>query len=181
MAVGDTNLTNLVLSGDLTVGDDVTVTGDLAVSGTVTARNAPYQFVAGGSALTLTAATHAGKVIRLDTATGSTITLPAATGTGNVYGFVTYVLATSNSHIVKVANSTDVMSGALVVVDDSNGSATTFGTVAASDTITLNRTTTGSVKIGEMFFITDVKAGYFNVFGVVIATGTEATPFSATV
>lgn len=33
MTVGDTNLTNLVLSGDLTVGDDVAVTGDLGVAG----------------------------------------------------------------------------------------------------------------------------------------------------
>ena len=32
-AVGDTNLTNLVLSGDLTVGDDATVTDDLTVTG----------------------------------------------------------------------------------------------------------------------------------------------------
>ena len=32
-AVGDTNLTNLVLSGDLTVGDDAAVTGDMAITG----------------------------------------------------------------------------------------------------------------------------------------------------
>lgn len=36
MADGDTNLTNLVLSGDLTVGDDVAITGDLTVTGTTT-------------------------------------------------------------------------------------------------------------------------------------------------
>jgi transketolase len=59
------------------------------------------------------------------------------------------------------------------VVDNADGTATTFGTVAASDTITLNRTTTGSVKIGERFFLKDVKAGYWSVRGVVIATGSE--------
>lgn len=32
-ADGDTNFTNLVTSGDITVGDDLTVTGDLALSG----------------------------------------------------------------------------------------------------------------------------------------------------
>jgi hypothetical protein len=37
MAVGDTNLTNLVLSGDLTVGDDAAISGDLAVTGALTA------------------------------------------------------------------------------------------------------------------------------------------------
>lgn len=135
---------------------------------------------AGGSARTLTK-DDAGKMIQLDTAAGTTITLPAAEGTGNIYGFVTTVIATSNSHVVQVANATDVMSGALAVVDNADGTCTMFGTVAASDTITLNRTTTGSVKIGERFFVQDVKAGYWSVWGTVIATGSEATPFSAAV
>lgn len=135
---------------------------------------------AGGSARTLTK-DDAGKMIQLDTAAGTTITLPAAEGTGNIYGFVTTVIATSNSHVVQVANATDVMSGALAVVDNADGTCTMFGTVAASDTISLNRTTTGSVKIGERFFVQDVKAGYWSVWGTVIATGSEATPFSAAV
>ncbi len=116
----------------------------------------------------------------LDT-TNRPLVVPAATGTGNVYTFVTKALATSNSHVIKVANATDVLSGSLTVVDNADGTATTFGTVAASDTITLNRTTTGSVKIGERINIVDVAAGYFSVTGTVIATGSEATPFSATV
>lgn len=140
--------------------------------------------VAAGGTKTLVAA-DAKTVIQLDTAAGSVVTLPAATGTGNVFEFVTTVIATSNSHIVKVANATDVMSGALIVVDNADGTSTTFGTTGAtttrSDTITLNRTTTGSVAIGERFLIKDVKAGWFSVWGVVIATGSEATPFSATV
>ena len=151
---------------------------DNLVVGTVTSIADP---VTAGSTLTVTAASHAGKIIALDTATGSTVTLPAATGTGNVYTFVTKALATSNSHVVKVANATDVLSGSLTVVDNADGTATTFGTVAASDTITLNRTTTGSVKIGERINIVDVAAGFFSVTGTVIATGSEATPFSATV
>lgn len=144
------------------------------------ATNGARATTAAGSTKTLVAA-DAKTVILLDTAAGSVVTLPAATGTGLEFEFVTSVIATSNSHIVKVANSTDVMTGALVVVDNADGTATTFGTVAASDTITLNRTTTGSVKIGERFFLKDVKAGYWSVRGVVIATGSEATPFSAAV
>lgn len=141
----------------------------------------PTSAVAAGGTLTLTSATHAGRRINLDTAAGSVVTLPAATGTGDEFEFVTTVIATSNSHKVQVANSTDVMTGALAVVDNADGTCTMFGTVAASDTITLNRTTTGSVKIGERFWVKDVKAGYFSVRGVVIATGSEATPFSAAV
>lgn len=139
------------------------------------------QMTAGGSARTLTK-DDAGKLIQLDTAAGTTITLPAAEGTGNIYGFVTTVVATSNSHKVQVANATDVFSGALTVVDNADGTATAFGCVAASDTITLNRTTSGSVKIaGDRFYVQDVKAGYWAVWGVLTGTGGEATPFSAAV
>ena len=137
--------------------------------------------VAAGSTLSLTAAAHDGKIIRLDTATGSVCTLPAATGSGAVFMFVTYVLATSNSHIVKVANSTDIMVGSITVTDAADNSNTTFSTTATSDTITLNRTTTGSVRIGEMFEVVDVKTGFWAVRGNLVGTGGEATPFSATV
>lgn len=131
-----------------------------------------------GSTKTLTSA-DAGTTILLNALAGSVVTLPAATGTQQEFEFVTHVLATSNSHIVKVANATDVMTGALTVVDNADGTSTTFGTVAASDTITLNRSTTGSVKIGERFWLKDIKAGFWAVRGIVVGTGAEATPFSA--
>ncbi len=137
-------------------------------------------FTPGGSARTLTHL-DAGKMIQLDTAAGTTITLPKADGTGDIFGFVTTVIATTNSHIVKVGNTTDVMTGSLQTVDNADGTCTSFGTVAASDTITLNRSDSGSVKIGERFFLQDIKAGYWSVWGTVVATGTEVTPFSAAV
>lgn len=177
---------DLELTGDQTISDDLTVTGTLTVAGGVVGNvvNSGQTKVAAGGTLTLTAA-HSGNVIQLDTAAGSVVTLPAATGTGNIYEFVTTVIATSNSHIVKVANATDVFSGALASVDNADGTVTVFGctgaTTTRSDTITLNRTTTGSVHIGERFCIKDVKTGHFSVWGCVTATGSEATPFSATV
>lgn len=138
--------------------------------------------VAGGSALTLTAALHAGKTIKLDTAAGTTITLPAATGTGNIYAFRVSVLATSNSHIVKVANSSDTMQGFAVMSDTDTGSAgSVFMAGSTADTITLNRTTTGSVSLGEYIEITDVATNLFHVKAFLSGTGTVATPFSATV
>lgn len=142
--------------------------------------------VAAGSALTLTAASHAGVgrggLINLDTATGSTVTLPAATGTGNVYRFRVSALATSNSHVIKVANSTDVMQGFAVISDtDTSSAASMFMTASTSDTITLNRSTTGSVTVGEYIEIEDVATGFFSVRAFLSGTGTVATPFSATV
>lgn len=137
--------------------------------------------VAAGAALTLTLANHAGKTILLDTAAGSTVTLPTSTGSGAVYNFVIKTVATSNSHIVKVANATDVINGLAFTVSD--GAAAVLGYIAAAtdDTITLNRTTTGSVSKGEFIRIVDAAAGFFLAQVFTASTGTEATPFSATV
>ena len=141
---------------------------------------------AAGSTLTVTAASHSsigrGGLINLDTVTGSVVTLPAATGTGNIYRFRVSALATSNSHQIKVANSSDVMQGFAVVSDtDSSSAASMFMTTSTSDTITLNRTTTGSVTVGEYIEIEDVATGVFSVRAFLSGTGVVATPFSATV
>jgi hypothetical protein len=137
--------------------------------------------VAAGSTLTLTNAVHSGKTIKLDTLTGSVVTLPAATGSGARFRFRVSVLATSNSHIVKVANSTDVMQGFVFTVDDTGDNACGFFAGATADTITLNRTTTGSVSLGEWIEVEDIAAGFFHVRGFISNSGTPATPFSATV
>lgn len=140
--------------------------------------------IAGGSTLTLTVTSGPGRTIALDTAVGgSTIILPAATGSGSMYRFVVTVLATSGSHIVKVANSSDTMQG--MIISTLSGTPTTnniwLATAGTSDTITLNRTTTGSVTLGEWFEIRDIATNKFQVYGVTSQSGTGATPFSATV
>ena len=138
--------------------------------------------IAAGATLSVTAALHGDKIIALDTAAGSVCTLPVATGSGNVYTFITKVLATSNSHIIKVANASGLMAGVIVTGDNADGSATAFATTATSDTITLNRTTTGSVRIGgDRIVLTDIDTNIYSVSGCCIGTGGEATPFSATV
>lgn len=137
--------------------------------------------VAAGATLTLTVAAHAGKTINLDTAAGSVVTLPAATGSGARFRFLVKVLATSNSHIVKVTTD-DVMYGAVLVVDtDTAGTVTGFATAADSDTVTLNRSTTGSVTIGEWLEFEDIATDKWAVTGLLTNTGNGATPFSATV
>jgi hypothetical protein len=74
------------------------------------------------------------------------------------------------------------MAGVIVTGDNSDGTATAFATTATSDTITLNRTTTGSVRIGgDRIVLTDIDTNIYSVTGVCIGTGGEATPFSATV
>lgn len=145
-------------------------------------------YLAGGSTIALTAA-QAGKTVKLDTATGTVATLPAATGSGIKFKFVVTVLATSNSHKVQVANASDFMVGLATGarVDSSNATlifaVVNSGTVATnSDTITLNRTTTGSVTLGETVDVEDIAANTWRVSTLLSATGGAfATPFSAAV
>lgn len=138
-------------------------------------------FTAAGSARTLTA-DDAGKIIQLDTVAGSTVTLPASSGSGIQFTFVVSALATSNSHIIKVANASDIMVGKILTVDtDSSDAAANFATTSTSDTITLNRSTTGSVRTGETITAIDIAANRWLIDGIVFVTGTPATPFSAAV
>ncbi len=153
----------------------------VGASGSEVALPSSGPALAAGSTLTLTETAHNGRMILLNTTTGSVVTLPASTGNGARYRFLVSVLATSNSHIVKVANSTDVMKGLAFLRDDTSDNAVGFGTGASDDTITLNRTTTGSVVVGEYIEIEDYAAGFFRVLAHLANTGTPATPFSATV
>ncbi len=139
------------------------------------------RLVAGGSTLAMTEAAHEGKIIALDTATGSVITLPASTGGGAVYRFLVTVTATSNSHIIKVANASDEMRGYVVQDSDTATAPNTWWAADNDDTITLNRSTTGLAAQGEYFEIVDAVLNHFFVQGYSQASGTEATPFSATV
>lgn len=142
------------------------------------------RYVAGGSSLTLTQATHDGKTILLDTAAGTTITLPAASGSGARFRFLVSVVATSNSHKIQVANASDTMTGMLVTISDDAGfplKGYTADATAGADTITLNRTTTGSTVKGEWVEVEDYATNKWAVRGMTASTGTEATPFSAAV
>jgi hypothetical protein len=129
-----------------------------------------------------------GSIVFLDTAGGSVVTLPFATGSGKKYRFIVTVLATSASHKIQVQSATDFFVGMITTMsDDSPPTVKAFasvnsGTVATnSDTITLNRTTTGSVTVGEYLEVEDIAAATWFVHGLTSSTGTEATPFSAAV
>jgi hypothetical protein len=137
--------------------------------------------VAAGGTLTMTEAAHAGKIIKLDTAAGSVVTLPTSTGGGAVYKFLVTVTATSNSHVIKVGNATDEMRGYVVQDSDTATAPNIWWAADNDDTITLNRTTTGLAAQGEYFELVDAVSGHFFVRGYSQASGTEATPFSATV
>jgi hypothetical protein len=132
------------------------------------------------ASLTVTSAAHSGRTVLLDRAAGQAVTLPAATGTGNSYKFFVLTTITSNTTTIKVADATDVMAGVAIVANDTDASASIFETAADSDTITFDGSTTGGI-LGATVELQDVATNLWSVRVVGAATGTEATPFSATV
>ena len=136
--------------------------------------------VATGATLTCTRDVHGGRTVVINAAAGCAVTLPNATGTGTVYRFIIGTSITSNSTTIKVNNATDVMTGRAFVVSDGSAAVLGYATASTDDTITLNGTTLGGL-IGDHIEIIDAIAGIFAVRVFTAATGTEATPFSATV
>lgn len=140
----------------------------------------PDSLVAATAAtLTVTAAAHAGRTVILDRAAGQAVTLPAATGSGNAYRFFVATTITSNTTTIKVVGD-DVMAGVAIVANDTDASASIFETASTSDTITFDGSTTGGIR-GATVELQDVAADLWSVRIVGAATGSEATPFSATV
>lgn len=163
---------------DIESGGALKIAGvDLTAAIAATANDAA-RYAAAGATKTLTAANNK-QTIKLDTAGGSAVTLPPATGTGNRFKFLVTVLATSAAHVIS-AVGTDVMIGLLFGTRVDSGNAVLgFAAQSTSNTITLNRTTTGSVTKGEWVTVEDVASGIWAVEGFLTATGAAfATPFS---
>jgi hypothetical protein len=135
------------------------------------------------ASVTATRKANAGRTNVLKAAAGLTVTLPASTGGGDVYRFVAGTTLTSNDYIVKVANSTDVFRGGIVMNDIGDSSAATADfhpTASTSDTFTMP-SATGGGKIGVWVEFEDISAGFWAVRGDMQGVTDPATPFSATV
>ncbi len=127
----------------------------------------------------VTAENNQGSVVVLNRAAGQAVTLPAAVGSGSSFEFVIGTTITSNSTTIKVQNSIDVMTGVALNAQDAGDTAIAFETTGTSDTITFNGTTTGGIK-GDRVYLKDIASGLWYVSVIGSATGTEVTPFSAT-
>ncbi len=138
----------------------------------------PMQPITITASTTLNRKTHAGTQINLSAAAGLTITLPASDGSGSAFMLFVRTTVTSNNYIIQVANATDVMQGGIGLSTDIAGSSLLAATT--SDTITMNGSTTGGL-IGSWVILTDTAAGFWQLDGFIVCTGTEATPFSAAV
>ncbi len=129
------------------------------------------------AAVTLDPEVHGETWLTQSLAATWTITLPASTGSGVTFNIYVGTTVTANA-IIQVANSADVMFGALAIASDIAG--VTVNTTATDDTITMSGSTTGGIK-GSWITLQDVKANQWRVSGAIISSGNEATPFSAAV
>lgn len=131
--------------------------------------------------LTITAAAHAGKTVTISSAAPIAVTLPAATGTGNRYKFVFEVAATGTTSSIKCVG-TDDFAGMLAVFDTSatDITAIAFAATATDDTMAFDGTTRSGV-LGTVIELEDVASGHWAGMVRGPATGSYATPFSATV
>ena len=129
------------------------------------------------STVTVDKEAHLGMPIVLNRAAGCVATLPAATGSGNTYNFIGAIDATGDQKVQVTGD--DTMAGVAYLGNDSAG-ASCFYTAAASDTITLDGSTTGGKK-GWRVTCTDIAADTWSVMVMSEASGTEATPFSSAV
>lgn len=169
------------VTGDVTGNLDGGISGGATKAELNRAADVSTRLVAAGATLAMTEAAHEGKIICLDTAAGSVVTLPPSTGGGAVYRFLVTVTATSNSHVIKVANASNEMRGYVIQDSDTATAPNIWWAADNDDTITLNRSTTGLAAQGEYFEIVDALLNHFMVQGYSQASGTEATPFSNTV
>lgn len=131
------------------------------------------------STLTVTKVSHDQKIVTLNRAAGVAVTLPAATGSGNWFRFYVGTTNSGGSTTIKVTGD-DTMSGLAVSAADGGNTVNGWETAADSDTITFDGTTTGGV-LGDFVELIDVAADKWSVRIMSSSTGTEATPFSATV
>ena len=158
----------------------------------------PANVIDADSSTSLTVATHAGRIVHNDAAGAVTYTLPAVNATAdsgisgpgpdlnnlnNVGATFTIInsITKTGDLVVQVANSTDVMTGMATMLDtDTNDTMEGFMTVAASDTITLNGTTSGGVTHATIV-CTVLATGLWTVSVRTGGTVNLVTPFSAAV
>jgi hypothetical protein len=127
--------------------------------------------------LTITEATHDGKVVLLNRAAGFDVALPAATGSGTNLKFVVATTGTA-PYVIRAAGN-DAFWGVVHQVSDNAGAGTSvWGFKSGGGTvITLNGSTTGGIK-GDVIELCDILTDIWFVNMRTAGTGAEATPFS---
>ena len=146
----------------------------------------------GTNTVTLNAADYAGRIIRTNDAT-LIITLPtinasadgSASGPGsdpnspnNIGTTYTVFIETAATAVAIKTDGTDKFVGSLVMIDtDSSGAGTGYAPASSNDVINMDGSTTGGIA-GSYVTITALAALKYMVSGVLLGSGSVATPFA---
>ena len=171
-------------SSKITVAEATDFTEDVNIAGALTMTGSFNQAIHTFTATdAITQPEHSGRTLLLggDGSTAVVLTLPDATGSGNIYHFIVSV-ETSTTYKIQVPDANNTIAGQIMYLDEDGTAVTSFPTVAASDTITLNSGTQGGL-VGDTLTLIDIAADKFAVSGTmrVSAGANPATPFSAAV
>lgn len=142
----------------------------------------------GTNTLSLTVSAHAGRVLTTNDAT-LVLTLPTIVATtptdttspdqtNNLGATFTVFIDTAATAVSIATDGTDKFVGSLLVIDtDSSGAVLGFAPAASNDYINLDGSTTGGAA-GSWVQITAIAANEWYVSGVLVGSGTVATPFA---
>lgn len=146
----------------------------------------------GTNTITVDPALHGGsRIIRTNDAT-LVITLPSINTAGspesagpggnpatdnNIGISYTFFVETTATNWKLGTDGTDKFVGSIVLIPTAGGAASAFAPAASNDFINFNGTTTGGIA-GTWVRVTAVAANKYFVEGVVIGSGTLATPFA---
>ena len=162
-------------TGALTTSSTLTLTGSF--------KKALHTFTGTDA---VTEAEHAGRTLLLGEVGGNAnvvLTMPDATGSGNIYHFIVSVaMGGSTTYKIQAPDANNTFTGQIMYLDEDGSAVTSFPTVAASDTITLNSGTQGGL-VGDTLTLIDIAADKYVVSDNmrVSAGANPATPFSAAV
>ena len=121
---------------------------------------------------TLTYADHVGRIIEINDADGA-VTLPTIT-TDTIGAKYTFFIGTDATDLDIKTDGTDKFLGSLAVAGTTTKA---FAPGATNDVISMNGTTTGGDK-GSYVEITALADDEYLVQGVLVGSGTVATPFA---
>ena len=121
---------------------------------------------------TLTYADHVGRIIEINDADGA-VTLPTIT-TDTIGAKYTFFIGTDATDLDIKTDGTDKFLGSLAVAGTTTKA---FAPGATNDVISMNGTTTGGDK-GSYVEVTALADDEYLVQGVLVGSGTVATPFA---
>lgn len=154
--------------------------------------NTMVEVANGTNTLTLDVANYAGRTLRTNDAT-LIITLPAIVATAdpassgpgadpntinNLGATYRVFVETTASALAIQTNGTDKFVGSIMMVDtDSSGAVSGYAPASSNDVINLDGSTTGGIA-GSWVEITAVDANKYFVTGILLGSGSVATPFA---